>query len=526
MPGATASIRQTIFSALRFCALGATAVLAPYSALNAQTATVTVLHSFAGPPGDGLAPISGLIQASDGNLYGTTPYGGSMNNNGVIYSITTSGQFAVVVDMVNPTNAPLLQASDGNFYGTTTGGHAGTVFEMPPGGALTTIHSFDVTDGRIPEAGLTEGSDGNLYGTTDESGTFSGTPDDGGTVFSITLGGGTFTLLHSFSGTDGQNPLSAGLVEGSDGYFYGTTESSTPGEGTVFKVFPTGEFQSLHTFTGTDGGDPVGGLLLASDDNFYGTTEGGGVPPPTGSQSGTVFKMTPDGTLTTLYTFTGLADGGTPECNLVEGKDGNFYGTTSTGAISNNGTVFVITPAGVLTTLHQFAGYPTDGGSPQNGLLLASDGNFYGTTHYGGANNMGTVFQMIVTPAPSPAVTSATVDSGTVGAPFTYQITATNGPTSFGASGLPAGLSVAANGLISGVPTQPGTFAVTLSASNGRGTGSALLQLINHRHPCHIAGGDPGGHRARSHRGQRKARRDQDKAFQRPNQACARPFRH
>ncbi len=297
----------------------------------------------------------------------------------------------------NNGNTPLgtlVQGSDGNFYGTTNGGYtsSGTVFKITPEGTLTTLHTFNFTDGNGPRGALVEGKDGYFYGTT-----LNGGANNAGVVFKISSEG-DFAILYNFNYAEGGDPW-AGLVQGTDGNFYGTSSGGLNGVGTVFKITPTGLLTILHNFNGDDGAYPEAGLVQATDGNFYGTTYAGGP-----GSNGTVFKMTPTGTLTTLHGFSYL-DGYYPEAGLVQGTDGNFYGTTIYGGVSNSGTVFKITPAGTLTTLYSFCAqdFCADGTVPEAGLVEATDGNFYGTTAYGGANQScsgggcGTVFQ--ITPA-------------------------------------------------------------------------------------------------------------------------------
>ena len=213
---------------------------------------------------------------------------------------------------------------------------------------------------------------------------------------------GSYTALYSFVGSpsDGQNP-SAGLVQGSDGNFYGTTRhGGTYGDGTVFRIGPNGGETNLHMFVGTpDGASPFGGLVQGSDGSFYGTTFAGGV-----EGDGTVFQISPSGTYTTLYSFVGSPnDGQNPYSGLVPGSDGNFYGFSGGGMNgSGSGTVFRISPGGTYTNLYSFGSQPNDGLIPVAGLVQGSDGNFYGTTEYGGTNNHGAVIKLTVPLNPPP----------------------------------------------------------------------------------------------------------------------------
>jgi uncharacterized repeat protein (TIGR03803 family) len=368
---------------------------------NAQT--LTPLYSFGGA--DGAWPGSGLVQGRDGNFYGTTGSGGTygnLDNKGTVFTINSAGTLTTLHSFSNGAdgggpNAGLVQGRDGDFYGTTSEGGTnggGTVFRISSAGTLTTLYSFTGgVSGNEPETALVQGRDGNFYGTTAAGG---GTYD-GGTVFKISSAG-TLTPLHSFTyGADGGEPFAA-LVQGHDGNFYGATRSggdTNADWGTVFKISSAGTLTTLYSFTGgPDGGGPEAQLVQASDGDFYGTTRSGGT-----YDEGTVFKINSAGTLTTLYSFGGGGDGGVPGFGgLVHGRDGNFYGTASVGGTSTNftsvwGTVFRISPAGTLTTLHSFTG-GADGGVPDAGLVQDRDGNLYGMANSGGASNMGTVYKL------------------------------------------------------------------------------------------------------------------------------------
>ena len=295
--------------------------------------------------------------------------------------------------------ATLIQGRDGNFYGTsgwTNQVHC-TVFKITPQGTLTTLWQFgslsNNADGNSPFAGLVQGRDGDFYGTT-----ASGGINHAGTVYKITSAG-TLTPLWQFGGltndADGIGPN--GLTQGSDGNFYGTTigeELNT--HGTVFRITPQGSLTTLYSFGNVagDGIDPFATVVQGRDGNFYGTTGSGGA-----FGHGTVFRMTPTGELTNIWHFSGGLDGAFPTAALVQGRDGLFYGTTYSGGSSNLGIVYKITSTGTLTPLWQFGSFANgaDGGRPNDALVLGSDGSFYGTASGGGTNHPfsnGTAFKI------------------------------------------------------------------------------------------------------------------------------------
>jgi uncharacterized repeat protein (TIGR03803 family) len=285
------------------------------------------------------------------------------------------------------------------FYGTTYLGGThdqGTVFKLSPSGTLTTLHSFDGTDGSEPLAGVVQAGNGSFYGTT-----YSGGLKGDGTVFEVTSGG-TFTTLDSFCSqtkcTDGQNPFAV-LILGTDGNLYGTTlAGGAHGDGTVFKITPSGALTTLHSFCSQsgclDGEFPQTGLVQATDGSFYGTTILGGA-----YGNGAIFKMTPTGTLNTLYSVcsqAGCPDGNYLYAGLTQANDGNLYGIMQIGGANGYGTIFKITTAGFLTTLYSFCSQSgcIDGEYPSGSLVQDTNGNLYGTTADGGANGYGTVFSL------------------------------------------------------------------------------------------------------------------------------------
>ena len=396
---------QLDFESCKYSAGDARLLLAVVATPWAQAQSYTVLHSFDNT--DGFGPVAGLVQATNGNLYGTTASGGANN--------------------------------------------VGTIFKITPAGALTTLQSFDdtTTDGAFPFVGLVQAINGNLYGTT-----VGGGSSFYGTVFKTTPGG-TLTTLYSFcaqpSCTDGAEPY-AGLVQATNGGFYGTTAGGPfSGYGTVFKITPDGTLTTLHNFDNSDGEQSEGGLVQATDGNLYGTTYYGGA-----NSGGTVSELPPVAHLLCFIAFAsnqivrtartpmgvwfrrpmgplrndlirrgqpgrhdfpdhpqwhakravqlfvqvGCTDGLQPQAGLVQATDGNFYGTTIAGGAHGYGTIFQITTGGTLTTLHSFNLNLTDGAYPQAALVQATDGNFYGTTINGGTNNScngsecGTVFRL------------------------------------------------------------------------------------------------------------------------------------
>ncbi len=412
-------------------------------AVHAQT--LTTLGSFNGA--NGLFPSTALaqlvrthywVQHPNGNFYGVAPYGGA-NNAGTVFQVTPSGALTTIYSFCSLVSnnqctdgqtpqAALLVGSDGNLYGSTYYGgpnNAGTVFKITTGGALTTLYSFKgTTDGANPLGALAKDNSGNLWGTTFAGGNSTGD----GTVFKITCGG-SLTTMYRFSGPDGANPQGDLILASgwdSDGNFYGNTYAggNSHNAGTMFVITPAGKLTTLYTFCSntncTDGSNPNVPMVQDAWGNLYGTTKSNGA-----NAGGTLFVVYPWGQLRSLYHFcsqTSCTDGENPTGGPFIGLDGYIYGTTDLGGTNNDGTIYQVTPWGVLATLHNFSG--PDGANPQASLVQASNGYFYSTTSFGGANGYGTVFSLS-----PPAPPAGNACNGVYYGAFNGNITVTNNQT-------------------------------------------------------------------------------------------------
>jgi uncharacterized repeat protein (TIGR03803 family) len=379
-----------------FTKIAIAAVFCVAAVVPSPAQTFTTLVNFDGS--NGSVTFNSLVQGVDGSLYGT-PGGGGAGGKGAVFSMTPSGTLTTLhsfygKDGNNPEG--LVLATNGDFYGTTAYGGvtgAGALYKITPQGYLTSLNTFEVIG--HPSGPLILAVDGNFYGTSVDG-------DGNGDVFKGTESGALSTLYNFCSlpnCADGYLPRA--LMQGSDGNLYGTTLGGGANQyyGTIYKLTPAGTLTTLYNFCSrphcADGYEGAN-LIQAADGNVYGTTQYTGIE----TLGGTVFRFTPGHLLTTLYRFCSLpncADGEEP-VSLLQATDGNFYGTTNAGGgnkacpnTSGCGTVFKMTPAGVLTTLHSFEG--ADGQFP-SGLLQATDGNLYGTTQNGGAKGDGTIFRI------------------------------------------------------------------------------------------------------------------------------------
>ena len=386
-------------------------------------AQFSVLHNFSGP--DGASP-TGLIQ--DGAFfYGAGANGGDTTNCspdgcGVIFKSDTSGKITLLhifhaTDGYVPTG--LVKGSDGNFYGTTmagghpSGGGPGTIFRIDGSGNFQTLYAFTggfaCCDGAAPTGQLIQADDGNIYGTTAGGGAFRDIHHQGGfgTVFRFDPADATVTILHSFN-FDGDGFYPNGpLVQGTDGFLYGTTtEGSGPnrdGPGTAFRIDSSGNFKVVAVLAG----QPQAGLIQGSDGNLYGTNQGLG---------GSVFRVDTNGNFAFVNKFEG-GDGYNPHFRVTQGSDSFLYGTAPQGGLLDfqGGDIFRLSLGGTLTVLHSFTTTGSEGFSPNSQLIQGADGALYGTTGIGGPNRRGAIFrfdQRVPGPIASVSVNPAIVIAG------------------------------------------------------------------------------------------------------------------
>ncbi len=370
--------------------------------LTAQAQTFKVLYKFTGGS-DGAEPYAGVVADADGNLYGTTYYGGS-SGYGTVYELTPGSggwQESVLHAFTDGEDGGLPFAgltfdSAGNLYGTASsggtgcGGGCGTVFELSPGWSFTVLYNFQGgAGGGNPDAGVILDRHGNLYSTSNAGG-----KDGDGSVFELSQGTGGWkeTLLHSFNGKDGCELIDTPIFDAA-GNLFGTTLVCGSGGGTVWELLHgSWKEKTLYSFTGSGGDNSWTGVVLDKAGNIYGVTRSGGK-----YEQGVVFKLAPQSRgkwkETVLHSFEGGPDGDQPFTTPVLDKAGNLWGTTSSGgdlscgAPYGCGTVFKLTPGKggrwKKTIVHAFAG--NDGWDPDLGnLMIDAAGNIYGTTVFGG----------------------------------------------------------------------------------------------------------------------------------------------
>ena len=471
-------------------------------ALMSHAQTFNTIVNFDGSNGaEVMAP---LIQGIDGNLYGVSAEGGIRNGNGTAFRIAPDGTLTTIHYFCAKANCsdgagpqgPLVQGPDGSLYGTTSSGgtnfHGGIVFKITTSGKLIVLHNFcttDCSDGSYPSA-LTVGPNGNFYGTTFTEGKYGV-----GTVFEVTPSG-NFTTLYSFCASkipcpDGSNPTGP-LVRASNGNFYGVTMMGGPfNYGVAFEITPAGKMTTLYQFcstiTCTDGFTPYSGLTQANDGKLYGTTYYGG----TGCNGGcgAIYSLTLSGQYSTVYSFcsqSGCVDGQNPIGGVIQGTDGNFYGTTSVGGSrylncpgngfgSSCGTLYQFTRQGTLNVLHAFCAQQSgclDGGVPEASLFQATDGTFYGSTEDGD----GTVFTLSMGLGP---FVQAQINFGKVGQVVNILGNNLTGTTSVTFNGVAAQFKVMSNTYLKAqVPTGATTGTIAVTTSSGTLNSNMPFQVL------------------------------------------------
>jgi uncharacterized repeat protein (TIGR03803 family) len=453
---------RNLFSGARAALALAIIVFASVAATVAHAQTYTVLYNFGGDPQGPAGPYYGPVaQGRDGNLYATSAYGGSIGNCGAVFKITTAGTLTVLYNL---------------------GGDAGCT----------------------PFGGLSLGRDGNFYGTT-----YTTETGGAGTIFQVTPAG-ELGVLYSFSLSDmiGSHP-SAPPVQGADGYLYGTTYGNLdPTYGTIYKISTPRHLTKLYEFTGHgDSAYPSDPLLQASDGNFYGTTvtsafkisQAGafttlgflpgdsyapliqasdghfyGVTWIGGSHgNGTVFELSNTGKTRVLHNFGSAGDGTWPFAGLVQATDGNFYGTTAYGGVGDAGTIYRISPTGDFSVLHTFD--QVNGSRPVTTLVQHTNGILYGTTHLGGPYEGGTFFSLDIGAAPFIRLVTT---FGKVGRTIGILGQGFTGTTDVSFNGLPAAFTVSSDTYLEAtVPTGATTGFVTVTTSTGTLTSNQQIQI-------------------------------------------------
>lgn len=485
--------REVRIQGARVCAVLALCGLTTIT-LRAQTFTVLYDFCAQVGCKDGRHPSPALIQGSDGNLYGAGYAGGlyqagtvfKLTTSGQMSTLYNFCTQAGCADGASPYGSFLL-GTDGNLYGATWfGGTAGygTLFKLTPSGQFSTVHTFCLQsgcpDGEYPWGSLVQDTLGNIYGTASAGGSHG----SDGTVFRLSTTG-SLTAIYRFCAltqcTDGRFP-NENLILKPGGNFYGTTRSGGAyGNGTVFSLTVRGSLTTLYSFCAqsgcADGAIPIS-MVLATDGNFYGITSQGGV-----MNQGTFFRMSPTGQLVTLYDFCsqpGCADGSDPWW-LIQGSDGNFYGIAEHASGTDSGTVFQMTPSGTLTVLHKFCsggGTCTDGWLPSNGgLVQHTNGVFYGNVSKGGnVTTNGTVFSLSMGLAPFVTTIPA---AGSAGAGVQILGTGLTGTSSVSFNGKAATFTIVSDAEITAtVPMGATTGQVRVVTPGGTFSGNLSFTVV------------------------------------------------
>jgi uncharacterized repeat protein (TIGR03803 family) len=462
-----------------------------FASVASANATFTVLKTFdnASAASDGAAPMAPLAIRADGTLFGTTNGGGAQGL-GTVYRVNSDDTgFAAIKPFdsaVSGYNAigGVLLGSDGRLYGATNAGGPtgrGTIFRVDADGSnFAVLHAFaaNSSEGSSTWAGLAQGPDGLIYGATQMGGGAGGS--GWGTLYRLNTDGSGFMVLHVFANDANGGRPNGTPAFGSDGKLYGTTWTggSASSQGTVYRMNLDGTgFTVLFTFTGAATGEqPYGGVTVTPAGDVFGTTQFGGL-----YGGGVVYTLKTDGSgfsvLRHLRSSNPEGNGAFNAVPVIAG--GRLYATAGfNGTSGGAGSLFSMNPDGSDFVVEAGFDGAASGGNPLSGVRPGPDGRLYGTARNGGVNGAGTIFRLGSAIA-APVITSAASATGGYGTSFSYAIVASNSPTTYGASPLPAGLSLdTATGLISGtLPASPGTYTIGLSATNAGGTATSTLAL-------------------------------------------------
>jgi uncharacterized repeat protein (TIGR03803 family) len=473
------SVKSVSPNYIRFRIAALVSILAA-ATTTATAQTYTDLHDFSSNGGPNSPFFSVIAQGRDGAMY-TTSNQGFTGRQGDVFKITPQGKVTELHEFNGPDGeAPiggLTLATDGKFYGTTAFGGAfgfGTIFSITAGGTLKMLYSFqDKKDGSLPNAVPIQGKDGNFYGTSSSCTGFVGNnscatenANKFGAVYKITAKG-KFTVLHTFIGKDGGNPI-APLLQASDGNFYGTTlDGGLHNLGVIFRISPSGEFKVLFNFDSKFGAGPIAPLIQGNDGNLYGVTSG--------ADGGTVYKLGCNG-VEILHNFVGGDNGTNPVGGLVQATDGKFYGTNDIGPLDFvGGVIFRISPAGKFATLHKFDF--TSGGSAQTTILQHTSGLLYGETCCGGSFGVGVFYRLDAGLRPSvsflPAAGHFRATIDILGQGFT-------GATRVSFNGKHAEFKVVSDTFLTAtVPPGASTGFITVTTQKGTLTSNKKFQVIH-----------------------------------------------
>jgi uncharacterized repeat protein (TIGR03803 family) len=441
--------------------------------------TVRTLYNFNGTDGSNPANLT-LVQGRDGALYGATIYGGT-NDQGVIFRITPGGRFTALHNMYGPTDgtypSSLTLGSDGNLYGAAESGGTGdygTIFKISPSGTFTVLHNFNGngTEGYLPATPPIQASDGNFYGTT----VFEGTGNSG-TVYKLTPAG-TLTVLYNFEPTGGGSGSAAGMpTQGSDGYLYiPETNGGASYCGSLLKLSTAGVPGDTFLFDcETTGRVPVGRLVQGVDGDLYGTTVHGGIYNcGTGyCEDGVLYEVAPNFDYSVLYDFGGITGEGTEPMGVILGSDGKFYGNDTAGGTFNEGTIFSYSLGGTADTLYSWGSQVEPAGLTQH-----TNGAFYGANNEGGTSSLGTVYNLNVGLRPFVAFVQ---HIGRIGSTAQILGQGLTGTTSVTFNGVPAtSFTVVGDTYMTAVvPTGATTGPVVVTTPTGPLTSNMSFRIIN-----------------------------------------------